>query len=128
MVREEGKVQWPIYYISKRLLEAKTRYLDLEKLALTLVVESRKLRPYFHTHSIKVLTNFPLYQVLQKPEASSRPLKWAIELGQFDLNFCPRTEIKGQALANFIAVFTYTSTVEVAGMANGTKVVKSCRN
>ncbi|XP_074356069.1 uncharacterized protein LOC141695747 [Apium graveolens] len=32
-------------------------------------------------------------------------LKWAIELGQFDLEYCPRMEIKGQALADFILEF-----------------------
>ena len=73
--------------MTKRLIDAETRYPELEKLALTLVVASRKLRPYFHTHLIEVLTNYPLLQVLQKSEASGRLLKWAIELGQFDLNF-----------------------------------------
>ena len=63
MVREEEKVQWSVYYVSKRLLDAETRYPKLEKLALTLMVASRKLRPYFHTHSIKVLTNYLLRQV-----------------------------------------------------------------
>ena len=67
--------------MSKRLLDAKTRYPELEKLALVLMVVSRKVRPYFHVHSIEVLTNYPLCQVLQKLEASSRLLKWAIELG-----------------------------------------------
>ncbi|XP_074373592.1 uncharacterized protein LOC141713933 [Apium graveolens] len=32
-------------------------------------------------------------------------LKWAIELGQFNLKYCPRTTIKGQALADFILEF-----------------------
>ncbi|XP_074324023.1 uncharacterized protein LOC141660943 [Apium graveolens] len=32
-------------------------------------------------------------------------LKWAIELGQFDLEYFPRTSIKGQALADFILEF-----------------------
>ncbi|XP_074351547.1 uncharacterized protein LOC141690667 [Apium graveolens] len=32
-------------------------------------------------------------------------LKWAIELGQFDLEYCPRTAIKGQALADFVLEF-----------------------
>ena len=63
LVREEEKVQWSVYYVSKRLLDAETRYPKLEKLALTLMVASRKLRPYFHAHSIKVLTNYPLRQV-----------------------------------------------------------------
>ena len=67
--------------MSKRLLDAETRYPELKKLALALVVASRKLRPYFHAHSIEVLTNYPLCQVLQKLEASGRLLKWVIELG-----------------------------------------------
>ena len=61
--------------MSKRLLDAKIRYPELEKLALTLMVASRKLRPYFHTFPIKVLTNYPLRQVLQRLEASGRLLK-----------------------------------------------------
>ena len=75
LVREEEKVQWPIYYVSKRLLDTETRYPELENLALALLVASRKLRLYFHTYSIKVLTNYPLCQVLQKPEPSGRLLK-----------------------------------------------------
>ena len=65
------------------------QYLELEKLSQALVVTSRKLKPYFHARSIKVLTNYPLSQVLQKPKALGRLLKWAIELGQFDVNFHP---------------------------------------
>ena len=33
-----------LYYMSKRLLDAKTKYPELEKLALALMVTSRKLR------------------------------------------------------------------------------------
>ena len=67
LVREEEKVQWSVYYVSKRLLDAETvetRYPELEKLALTLMVASRKLRSYFHAHLIEVLTNYPLRCVL----------------------------------------------------------------
>ena len=67
--------------MSKRLLYVETRYLELKKLVLALVVTSRKLRPYFQALSIEVLTNYPLRQVLQKPEALGKLLKWAIELG-----------------------------------------------
>ena len=75
-----------------------TRYPELEKLDLALVVASKKLRPYFHAYLIEVLTNYPLRKMQQKPEASGRLLKWMIELGQFDVNFYPRTTIKAQAL------------------------------
>ena len=110
--------------MSKRLLDAETRYLELENLALALVVLSRILRPYFHAHSIEVLTNYQLSQVLQKPEALGRLLKWAIELGSFDVNFCVKMIIKGQVLANFIAEFIDTNAAEVAGTTDGVKVAK----
>ncbi|KAL5581058.1 hypothetical protein UlMin_013500 [Ulmus minor] len=108
LVREEDGVQWPIYYTSKSLLDAETRYPEIEKLALALMVAARKLRPYFQAHTIIIPTKFPLKQVFQKPEASGRLAKWSIELGEFDIQFKPRTAIKGQALADFIAEFTYT--------------------
>ena len=43
LIREEEKVQWPVYYINKCLVDAETRYPEMEKLALALVVASRKL-------------------------------------------------------------------------------------
>ena len=60
LVREEEWVQYPIYYTSKALLDAETRYPPLEKWALTLVVAARKLRPYFQTFPVSVITNQPL--------------------------------------------------------------------
>ena len=116
-------------YVSKKLLDAdQTRYPELEKLVLALMIPSRKLMPYFHVHSIEVLTNYPLRQVLQKPEASRRLLKWTIELGQFDVNYRPCTASKGHALIDFITEFTYYDTIEVdgtAGNAEATKEVKT---
>ena len=60
LIREEEKVQWPVYYISKRMIDVETRYLEMEKLALALVIASRKLRSYFHSHTVRVLTNYSL--------------------------------------------------------------------
>ncbi|XP_074360143.1 uncharacterized protein LOC141700232 [Apium graveolens] len=48
---------------------------------------------------------YPLRQDLHKPESSGRMLKWAVELGQFDLEYMPRTAIKGQTLADFLLEF-----------------------
>ena len=80
LIREEEKVQWSVYYISKRQIDAEIRYLEMEKLALALVITSWKSRPYFYSHTIHALTNYPLRQVLQKLDALGRLLKWAIEL------------------------------------------------
>ena len=59
-----------------------------------------------------MLTNFLLEQVLQKPDASDRLLKWAVELGQFDISFRPQTVIEGQTLVDFIAEFTYRNSTK----------------
>ncbi|KAK8933512.1 hypothetical protein KSP39_PZI015592 [Platanthera zijinensis] len=52
--------------------------------------------------------------ILQKPEASSRLVKWAVELGEFDIHFLPRSVIKSQVLANFIVENTLPAEAEVA--------------
>ncbi|XP_034202236.1 uncharacterized protein LOC117617090 [Prunus dulcis] len=106
LIRKPEKAELPIFYVSKALQSAELRYPPLEQLALALVVSTRRLRPYFQAHGIKVLTNQPLRQVLQKPEISGRLIKWAIELGEFDIQFVPRPAEKGQAVADFISELT----------------------
>ena len=94
LLKKEGLVDKPIYFVSKVLQGAESRYSHAEKVALALVMASRKLRPYFQAHTIKVLTDQPLRQILQKPECSGRLTKWAVELGQFEIQFEPRQAIK----------------------------------
>ena len=43
----DQRVQQPVYYISKTLVDAEMRYLPLEKLVLALVHATRKLPHYF---------------------------------------------------------------------------------
>ncbi|KAL5547039.1 hypothetical protein UlMin_006726 [Ulmus minor] len=105
LVREEKGKQFPIYYVSKSLLDAETRYTQLEKLALALVTAARKLRPYFQCHPITVYTTYPLKSILHKPELSGRLTKWTVELSEYDINFQPRTALKSQVLADFVADF-----------------------
>ncbi|KAK0573370.1 hypothetical protein LWI29_007156 [Acer saccharum] len=106
LVREEDNNQHPVYYVSKTLLDAETRYSRLEKLALALVVAARKLRPYFQCHSIKVLITYPLKNILHKPELSGQLTKWAVELSEYDISFHPISAMKSQVLADFIVDFT----------------------
>ncbi|KAM2646308.1 hypothetical protein EV1_019738 [Malus domestica] len=70
LIRNDGNVERPVYYASKALQDAETRYSNIEKLALALVMSARKLRPYFQAHSIIVLTNHSLRQILQSPDTS----------------------------------------------------------
>ncbi|KAK2998313.1 hypothetical protein RJ639_023191 [Escallonia herrerae] len=48
----------------------------------------------------------PLRKVLLSPEASGRLVNWSVELGEFDIQYKPRTTIKAQALADFIVKCT----------------------
>ncbi|XP_074324177.1 uncharacterized protein LOC141661094 [Apium graveolens] len=110
LVREEDGQQSPVYYVSKRLYDAETRYTSMEKLVYALILASRKLRPYFQAHRVEVRMTYPLWKVLHKPESLGRMLKWAVELGQLDLEYMPQTSIKGQALPDFL--FEFDSSVD----------------
>ena len=79
----------------------------MEKLVFALVTAARKLKPYFQAHTVNVLTNKPLRRAMSNPEAAGRPALWAIKLSEFDIQYCPRTAIKGQVVADFIAEFTH---------------------
>ncbi|XP_020410598.1 uncharacterized protein LOC109946620 [Prunus persica] len=96
LIRSKDNAEHPVHYVSKALQDAQVRYPDIEKLAFARVVSAKCLRPYFQAHTIHVLTNQPLRQVLQKPETSGRLVKWAIELGEFDIHYKPRPAIRGQ--------------------------------
>nr|XP_027109104.1 uncharacterized protein LOC113728959 [Coffea arabica] len=102
LVRENRGARRPIYYVSCALQGPETRYTPAEKLVLALVHAARKLRPYFQTNSITVLTDQPLRQILTKPEISGRMTKWTVELAEHDIGYQSRTAIKAQALADFL--------------------------
>ena len=68
-------VQKPMYYISKTLVDAETRYLPLEKLVLALVHVTRKLPHYFQAHTVFVLTEYPLQSLLKRSDFTGRIAK-----------------------------------------------------
>ena len=107
LIREEDKVQKPVYYANRALHGAEERYPPMEKLVFVLVTVARKLKPYFQAHMVIVLTDKPLRRAMSNPDAAGRLALWAIEMSEFDIQYCPRTAIKGQVIANFIAKFTH---------------------
>ncbi|KAJ9547608.1 hypothetical protein OSB04_020151 [Centaurea solstitialis] len=106
LIREEDQRQRPIYYVSKSFLDAETRYSSMEKLLLGLVTAAKKLRHYFESHHIIVVTNYPLKIVLRKQELTGQLAKCSICLSGFDLKYKPKTTIKSQVLVDFIAEFS----------------------
>ena len=72
LVREEERVQKPIYYTSRALRGAEARYPQIEKLVFALITASRKLRHYFQVHVINVMTDHPLKKAMNKLEVVGR--------------------------------------------------------
>nr|GEU61586.1 reverse transcriptase domain-containing protein [Tanacetum cinerariifolium] len=72
LMTERDGKQLPIYFISRALQGPEINYTPMEKLILTLV------------------------------SAIKRLLKWIFELGEHDIQYRPRTSVKGQILADFI--------------------------
>ena len=72
LIREEGRVQKPVYYTSRALRGAEGRYLLIEKLAFSLVTASRKLRHYFQAHVINVMMAHLLKKAMNKLEVVGR--------------------------------------------------------
>ncbi|KAL2922044.1 ORF V: Enzymatic polyprotein [Bienertia sinuspersici] len=107
LLREEGKVQQPIYFVSHTLTGAESRYPMIEKAAYAIIIAARKLRPYIDSHQIVVLTDLFLEMSLEKIEKSGRLTNWALELTAFGIKFSSRTAIKALALVDFLAECSY---------------------
>ena len=60
LIREEDRVQKPVYYTSRALRGAEERYPLMEKLVFALVTTIHKLKSYFQAHTMVILTNKPL--------------------------------------------------------------------
>ncbi|XP_019086824.1 PREDICTED: uncharacterized protein LOC109127059 [Camelina sativa] len=102
LVKDDREEQRPVFYISKSLDDAETRYPTDEKVALAVITSARKLRPYFQSHIVAVLSNQPLRSILHSPNQSGRLTKWAIELSEYDIEYRTRPAAKSQVLANFL--------------------------
>jgi hypothetical protein len=73
-----------------------------------------KLRHYFDAHPITVVSNYPLGEVIQNPEAEERITKWALELMGQNITYALRSAIKSQVLADFVAEWTEIQTPPVS--------------
>ena len=78
----------------------------MEKLAFTLVIAARKLKPYFQAHTVIILIDKPIRRAMSSLEAIGRMTLWVIELREFDIQYQPRMAIKEQVIADFITKFT----------------------
>ena len=106
LIREEDKVQKPVYYANRAFRGVEERYPPMKKLTFALVTAARKLKTYFQAHTVIVLTDKPLRRAISNPKATGKLALWAIELSEFDIQYRLRIVIKGQIIADFISEFT----------------------
>jgi hypothetical protein len=104
------KVQRPVYFISEVLSDSKMCYSQMQKLVYAILMTKRKLQHYFNAHPITVVFKYPLGEVIQNPEAEGRIAKWTLELMGQNITYAPRSAIKSQVLADFVAEWTEMQT------------------
>jgi len=88
--------------VSKVLQGPEVRYQTLEKEALAVVFSARRLRHYFQSFTMVVMTDLPIRKVLQKSDEAGRMVRWAVELSEFDVQYEPQGPIKGQVYTDFV--------------------------
>ena len=72
LIYEESKIQRPMYYTSQAFQSVEAKYPHMEKMAFSLIMASRKLRPYFQANTIIVMTDQPIRKAISKPNVVGR--------------------------------------------------------
>jgi len=83
-----------MYFVSEVLSNSKAQYSQIQKLLYAVLVTKRKLRHYFESHPVTVVTSFPLGEVIQSQDTTRRTAKWALELMDQSITYAARTTIK----------------------------------
>ena len=77
----------------------------IKKVALALITSAWRLRPFFQSHQVVVKMNYPIKQVLWKPELTGRMVVWSVEVSEFNLQYEPQDPMKTQFMTDFLAKF-----------------------
>ena len=79
---EKSTKQHPVYFVSEVLHDARSRYPSIQKLLYAVSMSSWKLKHYFLSHKIKVVSSYPLGIIVHNWDAIGRMAQWSVELGQ----------------------------------------------
>ena len=94
---EEGKEQ-ALYYLSRTLIGVELNYTPVEKICLALLYAIKKLRHYFESYTIKLISRVdPVKFVITRHVLSGRLARWSILFNQYEITYTPQKAVKGQA-------------------------------
>ncbi|PKI39112.1 hypothetical protein CRG98_040498 [Punica granatum] len=103
---ESTRTERAIYCLSKKFTEGESNYLEIEKMCCALVWVMQRLRQYTLYHTIRLLLKAdPLRYLLDSPSSMRNIAKWRRQLTEYDIEYVPRTSVKGQAIADHLAEF-----------------------
>jgi hypothetical protein len=98
-----GGKEHVVTYLSRRLVDAETRYTFIEKLCLYLFYACTKCRCYLLSSHCTVASQIDMVKyMLQNLIISGRIGKWAYALVEYDLAYEPLKSMKGQVIPDFI--------------------------
>jgi hypothetical protein len=92
-----------VFYLSRKMLDAETRYPDIEKLCLCLFFTCTKNRHILlSAETIVICKSDVIKHMLSTPVLKGQLGKWMLALSEFDIRYQPAKVVKGQALADLI--------------------------
>ena len=102
-IQEFEEKERAIYFVSRRLLDAETRYFPVERLCLCLYFSCTKLKHYLLSAECVVVSKDDVIKyMLSLPILNGRIGKWILVLSEFDLRYESAKAVKGQAIADFV--------------------------
>jgi hypothetical protein len=110
LTQEHAGKEFAVAYISRRMLDAKTRYTYIEEICLSLYYACSKFRHYILSSSYVVTCQHDVVKhIIQKPILSVRLGKWAYALVEYELTYELFKVVKGQIVADFIVNHSITA-------------------
>ena len=104
LIQKHDDQERVVFYLSRRMLDAETRYPEIEKLCLCLFFTCTKLRHILLSAEATVICKSDVIKhMLSAPILKGRLGKWMFALSEFDIRYQPAKAVKGQALFDLIA-------------------------
>ena len=92
--------------MSRALRDVETRYARAQRACLSLIYATQKLRHYFMSYTVYLMTkSHPIKTLLRQPVLSERLAQWLLQLLEYEIVPITPKAIKRQAIANLLAQF-----------------------